>query len=61
MTTTYLGWSHGANDANTDVEFLPNTCAVPVLPATHTWPSGKPPNVPAAVPEVTTPCSALRM
>ena len=61
MTTTYLGWLQGANEAKFDVELRPNTCAVPVLPATQTWPSGKPPKVPAAVPEVTTPCSALRM
>ena len=61
MTTTYLGLLHGANEANTEVAFLPNTCAVPVLPATHTLFSGKPPNVPAAVPDVTTPCSALLM
>src|ERR1700729_461204 len=61
ITTTYFGWSQGANDAKLEVEFLPNTCAVPVLPATHTLPSGKPPNVPAAVPDVITPARALRM
>ncbi len=60
-TTTYLGWSHGANEANTDVDWVPLTWAVPVLPATQTWPSGNPPNVPAAVPLVTTPASACLM
>src|SRR6202040_967469 len=60
-TTTYFGWSHGANEANTEVAFLPNSWAVPVLPATHTLSSGKPPKAPAAVPWVTTPASAGRM
>ena len=31
------------------------------MPATHTLFSGKPPNAPAAVPEVTTPASAFLM
>src|SRR5215469_7641458 len=60
-TTTYCGCWHGANDANTEVAWLPNSSAVPVLPATHTLFSGNPPNAPAAVPEVTTPASASRM
>ena len=60
-TTTYLGWLQGANEANTEVAFLPNSWAVPVLPATQTWLSGKPPKAPAAVPWVTTPASAVRM
>ena len=60
-STTYLGWSQGANEANTEVAFLPNSWAVPVLPATHTLSSGKPPKAPAAVPWVTTPASAWRM
>src|SRR5258707_11931673 len=59
--TTYLGWSQGANEANTEVAFLPNSWAVPVLPATQTLSSGKPPKAPAAVPWVTTPASAWRM
>src|SRR6202011_3880253 len=59
--TTYFGWSQGANEANTEVAFLPNSWAVPVLPATQTWLNGKPPNAPAAVPWVTTPASAERM
>src|SRR4029077_1751861 len=59
--TTYFGWSQGANEANTEVGFLPNSGAFPVLPATHTLSSGKPPKAPAAVPWVTTPASALRM
>src|SRR5258707_8006123 len=59
--TTYLGWSQGANEANTEVAFLPNSWAVPVLPATQTLSSGKPPKAPAAVPWVTTPASACRM
>ena len=59
--TTYFGWSQGANEANTEVAFLPNSWAVPVLPATHTLSSGKPPKAPAAVPSVTTPASALRI
>ena len=59
--TTYFGLLHGANEANTEVAFLPNSWAVPVLPATQTWLSGKPPKAPAAVPWVTTPASALRM
>src|SRR3984885_672458 len=61
ITTTYLGLLHGANDANTEVACLPYACAVPVLPATHTLFSGKPPNVAAAVPDVTTPFSAVLM
>src|SRR2546430_15952884 len=61
ISTTYLGWSQGANEANTEVAFLPNSWAVPVLPATHTLSSGKPPKAPAAVPWVTTPASAWRM
>src|ERR1700761_8128741 len=60
-STTYCGLLHGANEANTEVAFLPNSWAVPVLPATHTLFSGKPPKAPAAVPWVTTPASALRM
>ena len=36
MTTTYWGWLHGANDANTEVATFPMTSAVPVLPATQT-------------------------
>ena len=60
-TTTYLGWLQGANEANTEVAFLPKSWAVPVLPATQTWLSGKPPKAPAAVPWVTTPASAVRM
>src|SRR5206468_9464446 len=60
-STTYLGWSQGANEANTEVAFLPNSWAVPVLPATQTLSRGKPPKAPAAVPWVTTPASALRM
>ena len=60
-TTTSLGLLQGANDANTEVAFLPMICAVPVLPATQTWLSGNPPNAPAAVPWVTTPASAERM
>ena len=60
-TTTYFGLLHGAKEANTEVAFLPNACAVPVLPATHTLFSGKPPKAPAAVPCVTTPASAWRM
>src|SRR5919109_1326515 len=59
--TTYSGWSQGANEAKTEVAFLPNIWAVPVLPATQTLLSGKPPNAPAAVPWVTTPASAWRM
>src|SRR5216683_7978273 len=60
-TTTYLGSSHGAKEANTDVAWLPTTSAVPVLAATQTRLSGKPPKVPAAVPPVTTPASACLM
>src|SRR2546430_14091580 len=60
-STAYLGWSQGANEANTEVAFLPNSGAVPVLPATQTLSSGKPPKAPAAVPWVTTPASAWRM
>ena len=60
-TTTSLGFLQGANDANTDVATLPMICAVPVLPATQTLLSGNPLNAPAAVPEVTTPASAVRM
>src|SRR5579875_1258953 len=60
-TTTYLGSWHGAKEANTEVAFFPMIWAVPVLPATHTLFSGKPPNAPAAVPWVTTPARALRM
>src|ERR1700759_3453937 len=60
-TTTYFGLSQGANEANTEVAFLPSICAVPVLPATQTLFSGKPANVLAAVPWVTTPASAWRM
>src|SRR4029077_11804777 len=59
--TTYFGWSQGANEANTEVAFFPNSWAVPVLPATQTLSSGKPPKAPAAVPWVTTPASAWRM
>ena len=61
MTITYWGWLHGANEANTEVATAPSTCAVPVLPATHTLFSGKPENAPAAVPWVTTPASAFLM
>ena len=59
--TTYFGWLQGANEANTELAAWPVAWAVPVLPATHTLLSGKPPNALAAVPEVTTPRSALRM
>src|SRR5580693_10155632 len=59
--TTNWGLLQGANEAKTEVAFLPATEAVPVLPATQTWPSGNPPNAPAAVPWVTTPASAERM
>ena len=59
--TTYFGLLHGANEAKTEVAFLPKSWAVPVLPATQTLFSGKPLNAPAAVPWVTTPASALRM
>src|SRR5260370_827756 len=52
MTTTYWGLLHGANEANTEVASLPATSAVPVLPATHTVPSGKRAKAPAAVPDV---------
>ena len=34
--TTYFGSWHGANEAKTEVAFLPNSWAVPVLPATQT-------------------------
>jgi hypothetical protein len=60
-TTTYFGWSQGANEAKTEVAFLPKSWAVPVLPATQTVFSGKPLNAPAAVPWVITPWRALRM
>src|ERR1700744_6499713 len=60
-TTTYFGLWQGAKEANTEVAFLPSICAVPVLPATHTLFSGKPANVLAAVPEVTTPARARRI
>ena len=60
-TTTYLGWLAGANEANTEVAWLPATSAVPVLAATHSLFSGNPANAPAAVPWVTTPVSALLM
>jgi hypothetical protein len=60
-TTTYLGWFAGANEANTDVAWPPNTSAVPVLAAIGTLFSGNPANAPAAVPPVTTPSSALVM
>jgi hypothetical protein len=62
MTTAYCGFSDGAKEANQDVsafevpsQFLPKTCAVPVLPLTAT---GSPANEPAPVPEVTTARSA---
>jgi hypothetical protein len=45
-TTTYCGLSHGAKEANTEVDFDPNDSAVPVLPATQTLPSGNPPKAP---------------
>src|SRR5258708_3824705 len=61
MTTTYWGLLHGANEANTEVASLPATSAVPVLPATHTVPSGKRAKAPAAVPDVTTPRRAFLM
>src|SRR5580658_8397603 len=60
-TTTNWGLLQGANEAKTEVAFLPSISAVPVLPATQTWLSGNPPNAPAAVPWVTTPASAERM
>src|ERR1700689_3041383 len=60
-TTTNWGFWQGAKEANTDVAFLPSISAVPVLPATQTLLSGKPPNAPAAVPCVITPASAERM
>ncbi|GMA85724.1 hypothetical protein GCM10025868_09740 [Angustibacter aerolatus] len=56
-TTAYCGSFAGAYDENQDVACLPYTSPVPVLPATAT---GKPRNAPAAVPDVTTPRSALR-
>src|SRR3954471_4310344 len=54
--TSNCGFSAGAEDENQDVACLPYTSPVPVLPATGT---GKPAKAPAAVPDVTTPRSAL--
>src|SRR5712691_1142190 len=52
MTTTYLGWAHGAYDAKTEVASFP---------ATHTLLWGKPLKAGAAVPCVTASASAFLM
>src|SRR5690606_41513035 len=60
-TTTYRRAPAGSYEANQEVSVSPNASAVPVLPATASFPNGKPAKAPAAVPDLGTSASASRM